>query len=215
MAPPSSRKQISASPPPPAGSPAGFPLRVLAPQRFRGWLYDKQTHVEALVEKHGFKLVVLSDLWVVHRPHKRVALAQIHRRGKLELSLHPDVGALMKVSQVRGSGAVHCTAHAAGLKVKPSRRVRIEACPPRGEEMPLAFAASRPPCVLSSRSRLFGTEQLAVPAVPPTRQGRAPDQSTWPSSSEYRPGPTPNSPGSAAAVQPCISMFLIPSAPPY
>ncbi|GLI63495.1 hypothetical protein VaNZ11_006477 [Volvox africanus] len=56
--------------------PWGILNRFLDPgydERFRGWLYNKQTHVEALAQKHNFVLKVLPDVWAVHRPHKKIA----------------------------------------------------------------------------------------------------------------------------------------------
>ncbi|GIM02374.1 hypothetical protein Vretimale_7252, partial [Volvox reticuliferus] len=69
-------------------------------ERFRGWLYDKQTHVEALARKHRYTFTVLPDLWVLHRPHKKVAIVQIYRKsanttgegsGDVEALLRPIV----------------------------------------------------------------------------------------------------------------------------
>ncbi|GLI63512.1 hypothetical protein VaNZ11_006497 [Volvox africanus] len=65
-------------------------------ERFRGWLYDKQTHVEALARKHRYTFTVLPDLWVVHRPHKKVGIVQLYRRSNTTGEGSREVEALLR-----------------------------------------------------------------------------------------------------------------------
>lgn len=79
-----------------------FPLfSPTSMQCFWGCLYDKQMHVEALVRKHRFQLYV-PDVWLVHRQHKKVAIAQIQTAEGEKSGLSDDVAALRKVSDECG-----------------------------------------------------------------------------------------------------------------
>ncbi|EFJ46132.1 hypothetical protein VOLCADRAFT_118174 [Volvox carteri f. nagariensis] len=47
-------------------------------ERFRGWAFDKIQHVESLALFKDFRFVILPDVWIIHRPHPKVAIARIH-----------------------------------------------------------------------------------------------------------------------------------------
>ncbi|GIL67197.1 hypothetical protein Vafri_20625 [Volvox africanus] len=66
-------------------------------ERFRGWLYNKQTHVEALAQKHKFVLTVLPDVWVVHRPHKKIASRKLVKPAPDNEKANADVMEMLKV----------------------------------------------------------------------------------------------------------------------
>ncbi|GLC68078.1 hypothetical protein PLESTF_000643700 [Pleodorina starrii] len=49
-------------------------------ERFRGWCFDKMQHVESLARLKDFRFVVLPDIWLVHRPHEKVAIAKLQHQ---------------------------------------------------------------------------------------------------------------------------------------
>ncbi|GLC46970.1 hypothetical protein PLESTM_002002100 [Pleodorina starrii] len=47
-------------------------------ERFRGWYFNKVSHVEAMARLWHFQFIVLPESWLVHRPHTKIAAAELH-----------------------------------------------------------------------------------------------------------------------------------------
>ncbi|GLC46971.1 hypothetical protein PLESTM_002002200 [Pleodorina starrii] len=46
-------------------------------ERFRGWYFDKVSYAETLGRLWQFQFIILPSCWLVHRPHAKVAIAQL------------------------------------------------------------------------------------------------------------------------------------------
>ncbi|GIM10044.1 hypothetical protein Vretimale_13790 [Volvox reticuliferus] len=76
---------------------------VLRPieQRFRGWAFDKIQHVESLARLRHFRFVIMPDVWILHRPHPKVAIATLQRQVSEAEKNSGKVNHFLKVIQLK------------------------------------------------------------------------------------------------------------------
>ncbi|GIL54006.1 hypothetical protein Vafri_9563 [Volvox africanus] len=70
-------------------------------ERFRGWAFDKIQHVESLANLGDFRFVILPDVWTLHRPHPKVAIATLHRQVSEKEKNGGTVNLFLKVIQLK------------------------------------------------------------------------------------------------------------------